>query len=68
MNVLIAVILLWLLGYRGFQFDEDKGADLDGMTICESITFIFTCGQSSKIPEYTKDDYDYKFEEPTEEQ
>lgn len=49
------------------KFDEDLGAYLDGMTICESITYIFTCGKSAKIPEHSLDDYDYKFEEPTEE-
>ena len=50
------------------RFDEDLGAHLDGMTICESITYFFTCGQSSKIKNYVLDDYEYKFEEPTEEQ
>ena len=49
------------------RFDEDLGAYLDGMTICESITYILTCGKSSIIPKHSLDDYDYKFEEPTEE-
>lgn len=49
------------------KFDEDLGVYLDGMTICETITYVYTCGKSSQNPEWNKDNYDYKFEEPTEE-
>ena len=29
------------------KFDEDLGVYLDGMTICETITYVYTCGKSS---------------------
>lgn len=49
------------------KYDEEKDAQLGGMTICETITYCFTCGESHQIPERTIDDYEYKYEEPSEE-
>jgi hypothetical protein len=49
------------------RFDEDLGVYLDGMTLCECFTWIFTCGDSSKIRASANDNYEYKFEEATEE-
>ena len=29
------------------RYDEDLGAHLDGLTICESITCLLSCGKST---------------------
>jgi hypothetical protein len=50
------------------RFDDDLGVYLDGMTICECMTWVISCGKSNKIRPVIQDDYDYKFEEPTDEQ
>lgn len=34
---------------------------LGGMTICECITYIFTCGKSIEVPAEDKDEYVYKY-------
>jgi len=39
------------------KFDEEAETQLGGMTICEAISFVCTCGQSNKAPTAIQDDY-----------
>ena len=54
----------FVLNFKMCQYyDEEKDAMLGGMTICEAITWVFTCGKSMKSPEPEKDEFLVKYEE-----
>ncbi len=40
---------------------------MGGMTICEAITYIITCGKSQEVPDQIQDDYVYRDFVPDEE-
>lgn len=35
---------------------------IDGMSVCEFITYVLTCGKSENAKPIFVDDYDYDFE------
>lgn len=43
--------------------DEQKEAVLGGMTICEALTFVCTCGKSYQSTESINDEYIHEFQE-----
>ena len=53
----------FLLNYKFCRkFDEEVDAMMGGMTFCEAVTYIFTCGDAFKSPERVTDDYVYGYD------
>lgn len=45
------------------HYDEEADAQVGGMTFCECLTYIFTCGKSMQIKEIVEDEYILKYKQ-----
>jgi len=51
----------FLLNYKFCRtYDEEKDCYLGGMTVCEFLTFVLTCGKAMQRKEVIKDNYVYQ--------
>lgn len=50
------------------KYNEEVDAMMGGMTICEAITYVVTCGKSQESPDQIQDDYVYRDIVPDEEE
>ena len=54
----------FLLNYKFCRVkDEEANAYIGGMTICEGLSYVLTCGKSARTNKYILDDYIIKMQE-----
>lgn len=55
----------FVLNYKFCQtYDEETDANVGGLTICECITWIFTCGKALQDPEPEIDEFMERYRNP----